>query len=174
VLADFSRNPSAEGGDPYRIVPFLALVEEAAGPHRLVGIGLNVAANPGQPPVLLVSRRPELVHGLGNIVQNAFQFAKTGVDILLDWTGEKVLITVTDDGPGFPSGLLQKVGEPYISTRAGLGGGHMGLGVFIAKTLLERTKGRVIFGNRPGGGARVIVEWPRQAPIFVMHGGGTT
>lgn len=173
VLADFSRNPSSEGGDPYRVLPLLALVQEAAGPHQLVGKELVVTAEPGdnQPSMLSVSRRPELVHGLGNIIQNAFQFAKSRVEITVAWTGDKVRVTVTDDGHGFSSALLQKVGEPYISTRAHAEGGHMGLGVFIAKTLLERTGARVNFGNRPGSGARIIMEWPRKADIFVPQKG---
>lgn len=170
VLADFARKPSAEGGDPYRILPLLALVEEASGAHRLAGKNLLVTAeSPPDQPTLMVSRRPELVHGIGNIVQNAFQFARENVDVRVAWTDAHVRVTVTDDGPGFPPGLLQKVGEPYISTRAHLRSGHMGLGVFIAKTLLERTRARVTFGNKPGGGARIIMEWRRTAPVFVTQ-----
>ena len=105
------------------------------------------------------------MHGLGNFLQNAFQFAKTLVQVRLQWDADKVSVIVEDDGPGYPPALLQKVGEPYISTRAG-GGSHMGLGTFIAKTLLERTGAKVNFSNRPEGGARVTVTWPRRAAIF--------
>lgn len=171
VLADFARNPSAEGGDPYRVLPLVALVEEAASAHRIADKTLEVRETPladedGKALMLLVSRRPELVHGIGNIVQNAFQFAKRAVEVDVEWNDANVWVTVSDDGPGFSHGLLQKVGEPYISTRAHLRSGHMGLGVFIAKTLLERTRARVSFGNRQTGGARVIIRWPREAKIF--------
>lgn len=166
VLADFAQRPAAEGGDPYRVLPLPALVEEAAGPHRVQGVGLNVAADVAGGAMLMVRRRPELIHGIGNFVQNAFQYAKTTVDIKVKWDGDKVTIIVADDGPGYPSGLLQKMGEPYISTRVHGHGGHMGLGVFIAKTLLERIGARVTFSNRAGGGAQVTIVWPRKAQIF--------
>ena len=72
------------------------------------------------------------------------------------WTA----VIVEDDGPGFPIILLDRLGEPYVSTRAGQDG-HMGLGVFIAKTLLRRIGGDLRFANRPEGGARVSVHWHR-------------
>lgn len=167
VLADFARNPSAEGGDPYRIVPLVALLEEAASRHKVSDKQLMVGTDQNNGLPLMVSRRPELMHGIGNFVQNAFQFAKTTVTIHAQWTESMVRVTIMDDGPGFSPGLLQKVGEPYISTRAHLRTGHMGLGVFIAKTLLERTKARVTFSNKNKGGACITVQWPRIAPIFV-------
>lgn len=166
VLADFARKPSSEGGDPYRVLPLLALVEEAGGPHRRIGIGLNVTAVPHPDGMLMVKRQPELIHGLGNFIQNAFQFARKEVAVNVDWNDEKVSIIIEDDGPGFTHGLLAKIGEPYISTRDSAGAGHMGLGIFIAKTLLERTGARLNFTNRREGGARIIVTWSRRAALF--------
>jgi len=166
VLADFARRPAAEGGDPYRVLPLQALIEESAGPHRLIGIALNVTSAPHAEGALMARRRPELVHGLGNFIQNAFQFARKDVGIHLDWNDEKVNVIIEDDGPGFTAGLLTKIGEPYISTREGAGTGNMGLGIFIAKTLLERTGARLNFTNRREGGARITVTWPRKASLF--------
>jgi two-component system sensor histidine kinase RegB len=166
VLADFARKPSAEGGEPYRSLPLLALVDEAAAPHSLLGIALNVTAPQDGAGLLMVRRRPELVHGLGNFVQNAFQFARSAVNVTLHVDGEKVSIIIEDDGPGFTAGLLTRIGEPYISTRDQAGAGHMGLGIFIAKTLLERTGARLNFTNRREGGARIMVTWPRKAALF--------
>lgn len=166
VLADFARKPAAEGGDPYRVLPLLALVEEAAGPHRLIGIALNVTALPSPDAALMVRRRPELIHGLGNFIQNAFQFARAQVVVNVGWDDEKVNIIIEDDGPGFSAGLLTKIGEPYISTRDSAGASHMGLGIFIAKTLLERTGARLNFTNRREGGARITVTWPRRSTLF--------
>ena len=71
-----------------------------------------------------------------------------------------MVIEVLDDGPGFPPGLLAELGEPYVSTRREAG--RLGLGLFIAKTLLERTGAAVAFRNQAGGGALVTVEWPRK------------
>ena len=163
VLADFARKPAQEGGDPYRLLPFAALIEEAAMSHRLMGIDFKVKAEGDIPTV---SRRPELVHGLGNFVQNAFQYAKTAVNVRIFELNGQIVVEIEDDGPGYAPGLLQKLGEPYISTRENAGNGHMGLGIFIAKTLTERIGAKVRFANRREGGARVAVTWPRTSVIF--------
>ena len=104
------------------------------------------------------------MQGIGNIVQNAVSFAREEVHIATRWTTEWSEVEVSDDGPGFSEALLDELGTPFISTRQGEEG-HMGLGVFIAKTLLERTGATVTFGNRnSGGGAAVVVRWPN--PVF--------
>ena len=76
-------------------------------------------------------------------------------------------VEVLDDGPGFASDILAKLGEPYVTSRAGVAGGRtnhvgMGLGFFIAKTLLERTEARVTFGNSKPRGALVSARWARD------------
>ena len=77
------------------------------------------------------------------------------------------MVTISDDGPGFSSEVMPKLGEPYVSQRseAHLHGGDMGLGFFIAKTLIERTGGRIATRNRipPRHGAIVQAVWPRKA-----------
>jgi len=91
------------------------------------------------------------------------------VEATASWTSDQVIITVMDDGPGFSSEVLPKLGEPYISDRssARLGGGDMGLGFFIAKTLIERTGGRVASRNRtpPATGAVVQAVWPLDSVL---------
>ena len=105
------------------------------------------------------------MQGIGNIVQNAVSFANHEIRIATRWTTEWSEVEVSDDGPGYSASLLDELGTPFISTRQGVEG-HMGLGVFIAKTLLERTGASVSFGNRGNGtgGAAVVVRWPN--PVF--------
>ena len=71
-------------------------------------------------------------------------------------------------GPGYSPDVIDRLGEPYVTTRradaqpvAEYGG--LGLGIFIAKTLLERSGARLQLANRraPEKGALVTVEWPR-------------
>jgi len=163
ILAELARRPEADGGDPYERMSLSAFVEAAAAPHRpntgarlVVERRAGIAA--GEP---ILRRSPEIFHGLGNLIQNAFQFARARVTVSLDWTEERVTVTVADDGPGFPAHLLDRLGEPYISAR-GDRGTHMGLGIFIAQTLLQKTGAEVIFGNRRGGGASIVVKWSRR------------
>ena len=81
------------------------------------------------------------------------------------WNESNVALDVTDDGPGFPPEIIDRIGEPYMSTRQGSEpGGGLGLGLFIAKTLLERSGATLSFRNamEPGKGAMVQVFWPRE------------
>ncbi|HZQ00062.1 MAG TPA: ActS/PrrB/RegB family redox-sensitive histidine kinase [Reyranella sp.] len=169
ILARLTVDPSEDVSEAYTLVPLPALIEAAAQSYQREGIELTFEAGPlgeGAPntaPVLV--RSPEIMQGIGNIVQNAASFARHEVHIATRWTTEWSEVEVSDDGPGFSEALLDELGTPFISTRQGEEG-HMGLGVFIAKTLLERTGATVTFGNRSGGkgGASVGVRWPN--PVF--------
>ena len=115
----------------------------------------------------ILTRRPEFVYGLTNIVENAADFAKTEVRVKGTWTEGSISIEVTDDGPGFAASVLAKVGEPYISYRPDKqhSAGGMGLGVFIATVLIERVGGTIKFSNRKdNSGARVQMCWPIDNP----------
>jgi two-component system sensor histidine kinase RegB len=110
-------------------------------------------------------RSPEILHGLGNLIQNAIQFARHEVSIAIAWDRAGVAVEIVDDGPGFLPGLLPRLGQPYLSGREGRDGeaAHMGLGIFIAQTLLERTGAKLRFANLPDGGGQVVIQWARVA-----------
>ena len=161
ILAELSQQPEEDGGSPYTRLPISALVEAAAAPYRNQGMRLIVATagDPaGEEP--LVRRSPEIMHGLNNLVQNAVQFAAREISITIFWDAETVTVELDDDGPGFPLHLLGRLGEPYLSTRAGVTD-HMGLGIFIAQSLLERSGARLAFDNLAEGGAHVAISWNR-------------
>lgn len=118
-------------------------------------------------------RRPGVIYGIGNLIENAMDFAKERVDVIADWSGQAVTVTVADDGPGFSHEVIDTLGQPYVTTRATRGKGMngeasgLGLGFFIAKTLLERSGAALSFSNRefPQTGAVVRITWPREAFI---------
>ncbi len=161
ILAELAQQPEDDGGSPYTRLPISALVEAAGALHQDQGVKL-IFATAGQPAPEepLVRRSPEIMHGLNNLVQNAVQFARREVSVTTFWDRNTVTVEVVDDGPGFPLHLLGRLGEPYISTRAGAAD-HMGLGIFIAQSLLERSGARLVFDNLPDGGAHVAISWNR-------------
>jgi two-component system sensor histidine kinase RegB len=159
ILAELATKPGEDEAGPLARPPLAAIVETAAAPHARPGIQLRIEPAAGGPPM---ARRPELVHGLGNLLQNALQFARREVVVRIDEGPEGVELSVEDDGPGFPAAILDRLGEPYLSGRSERGE-SMGLGVFIAVNLLQRTGAALSFANRPEGGARVAVRWPRAA-----------
>ena len=162
ILAELARKPEADGGDPFERLPLTALIDAAGAPHRLGTVDFVV-----QPPVdaqteePVVRRSPEIIHGIGNFIQNAHQFANRRVTVAASWDERSATVAVMDDGPGFPPHLLSRIGEPYLSSRADRSG-HMGLGIFIAQTLLEKTGATVAYSNNRSGGARVVVRWERS------------
>ena len=109
-----------------------------------------------------------MLYGLGNIVENAVDFAKERVDLAVKWTDEDVLITIADDGPGFAPEIIERLGEPYVTSRPARRSedndeSGFGLGFFIAKTLLERSGATLTFENKTGmeSGAIVEIHWTR-------------
>jgi two-component system, sensor histidine kinase RegB len=167
ILAELSRRPETAGGEEYTRLPVSDLVEAAGEPYRSddVRIIYATATDAGggdRADEPLMPRRPEIAHGLGNLIQNAVQFAQREVTVTTFWNSRMVGIDIVDDGLGFPPHLLARLGEPYLSGRAGESG-HMGLGIFIAQTLLERTGARLAFDNLPEGGAHVTIQWERAA-----------
>lgn len=154
-----------------------ALLEELAAPfieRAKTPVETVVIGPPGQSPPTLW-RLTEVQPALASIVENAFDFARSEVRVVGRFDQRFVSIEIRDDGPGFEPEILARLGEPYVTSRADAEpsrGGHigMGLGVFIAKTLLERTGAKVTFGNARSGGALVTARWRRQyleAPSLV-------
>jgi two-component system, sensor histidine kinase RegB len=167
ILGQLSRTPEAGGlAGEFSRVGLATLMEEAADSYRTADVRVDIAVS-GEPWAEDVPRHPEVLHGLANFIENAADFARSSVTVQGHWDEETLQVTVADDGPGFSTGILSHLGEPYISSRQldDDGGGGLGLGVFIAKTLLERTGSRVKFSNRRGGGAEVVIIWPRSALV---------
>ncbi|WP_273726031.1 ActS/PrrB/RegB family redox-sensitive histidine kinase [Brucella gallinifaecis] len=158
---------SSENEEHMSRLPFSSLIEEVIEPHRNFGVVLNVSKVEGPKPEPVVRRNPGLLYGLGNLVENAVDFAQSEVNVTWGWTENSVSVTIQDDGEGFKPEILDRIGEPYMSSRdtSHNGGGGLGLGLFIAKTLLERSGAQINFKNRknPGQGAEVKVIWSRSA-----------
>ncbi|EKE44692.1 sensor histidine kinase RegB [Oceaniovalibus guishaninsula JLT2003] len=165
-----------------RTAPVASVVEEAAEPHIARGKSVlyDLSPSPGSDtPQPVILRRPEIIHGIRNLIQNAVDYAATTVWIDITWSDAAVTLRISDDGPGYPPELLPRLGDPFLRRRREAGEKPrrphyqgMGLGLFIAKTLLERTGAEVRFANgpdqAPGGqaigtpGAIVTVAWPRD------------
>ena len=178
ILGRLSRR-DVEGGDILHQAGFDLLVQQAAAPFEegpdAPAIVYETMATPDAGPPPVVSRKPEILYGLRNVVENAAAFARSTVLIHLEWDAEMIGVTIHDDGPGFAPDILARLGEPYLSERLRSATGRktgMGLGFFIAKTLLERSGGEVRFANRKwpdaanaraSHGAWVQIRWPRAA-----------
>lgn len=175
ILQKLTRTP----GEPdswYQRLSLRELLEEASRPYSEGRVTIEVK---GAPDTLasgtgviepVAFRRPGMIYGIGNIIENAVDFAGSRVEIAARWSSSTVNIVISDDGPGFQVDLLETLGEPYVSTRRQQPGkrpgsaGGLGLGFFIAKTLLERSGAQIGLENRvePEHGAIVTLTWPRE------------
>ena len=156
---DILRDMGRAGKDDLHLrqAPLSAALREAAEPHMARGKTVLFAVAPAegssdrQPTIL---RRPEIIHGLRNLIQNAVDFARSTVWIEADWTDKSISVRILDDGDGFPPNVIGRIGDPFVrarrsdqdtATRPDYEG--MGLGLFIAKTLLERSGAVLSFAN---------------------------
>ncbi len=162
-------SPSDLSGQTMDVSCPVELAELAAAPHRLLGVSITVVGD-GPEPAPKCPRNPGVLYGLGNLIENAVSFAQSAVSIRADWTKATGTIVISDDGRGFPPSVLSRIGEPYLSQAEGArrtekAGGGLGLGLFIARSLLERSGAVLRFANAapPSTGAIITVQWPRAA-----------
>ena len=164
-----------------RAAPLSEVLREAAEPHsqrgKMLHFNLNSKDNALPEPFIL--RRPEIIHGLRNLIQNAVDFASANVWIEGSWSAEDISVVIIDDGAGFPLQVIGRIGDPFLRSKSPQTLGRpeyegMGLGLFIAKTLLERTGAVMSFANASESagfqsktpqrrGAVVEAIWPRGA-----------
>ena len=166
---DILRDMGRAGKDDLHLrqAPLSTVVHEAAEPHMQRGKAIHFdegpegGASPQQPSVL---RMPEIIHGLRNLIQNAVDFARADVWVETRWNEDRITIRIIDDGHGYPTHLIGRIGDPFVRRRRGEsdrqqrpGYEGMGLGLFIAKTLLQRSGARIAFAN---------ARDPAQAPTL--------
>jgi len=158
------------GGEPFDRMPLTALIEEVVAPHRNFGVAIAVNTPSDRDVEPVGARNPAILYGLGNLLENAVDFAANQVAVNVQWDELTVDITISDDGPGFAPEILGRMGEPYVTSRhhqpddTSEESSGLGLGFFIAKTLLERSGATLSFQNRPAAerGAIVRLSWSRS------------
>jgi two-component system sensor histidine kinase RegB len=169
ILSKITELPA---GEPFDRMPLAALIEEAVSPHRNFGVSIGVTLPPNRAAEPVGARNPAIRYGLGNLIENAVDFAHSRVEIFAQWTDDDVSIVISDDGPGFAPEVVDRIGAPYVTHRRPEPRGPeddedavfgLGLGFFIAKTLLERSGAKLALTNQapPLHGATVSVTWSR-------------
>ncbi len=167
ILRKLAQSPEA-GDSHHNRMSVTQLLEEVSEPYQNPHIRISgeVTCSP-EAPLLEIRRMPEVIHALSAFVENASDFANARVEVCAHYDQDHLRIEVRDDGPGFPFDVLARLGEPYVTTRSQGEGSRshhhgMGLGFFIAKTLLERTGATVDFRNARRGGALITMQWSRS------------
>jgi two-component system sensor histidine kinase RegB len=163
ILSELDDYRNAEPIDVENNIPLSVLIDEIHNTRLDVGnIRFKVIFDERSAmPIPFASRRPEIIQALEDLLRNAGEFAKSEVLITIRCTVDDVLITISDDGPGFSLGVLAKIGTPWNSSRLGTDA-HRGLGIFIASTLIETLGGSILYGNGTNGGGEVNLKLPLE------------
>jgi two-component system sensor histidine kinase RegB len=165
ILQGLSRNFAAEHILPFKALPLRAALDVVIASHGMVvGKEVRIDCRPEAP---IIELTPELQHALGNVIANAVQFAHSKVITTCRWTEQDLTIKISDDGEGYPESMLSRLGDPYVSSRTDTTEGvHLGLGLFIAQSLIEKRGGVMYFYNNQGAVCEIV--FPRQT-IEVRH-----
>ena len=166
ILSKLTHLPAP--GEPFELMTLSSLIEDVVMPHRDFGAAIHVTLPDDRSAEPVGARNPAILYGLGNLLENAVDFARERVDVSAAWDGDSVVVSIGDDGPGFPPEIKDRIGEPYVTSnrrrrvRGDMPG--LGLGFFIAKTLLERTGATLALENRqfPQRGAVIQLRWSRS------------
>ncbi len=163
ILSELREHKKAGDDQHFVHMSVAAILREAAAPHEKRGIEVAFKIDPSAE--FEISRTPEIIHSVRSIIENAVGFARKQVTVSAAAMDDNLRVIIEDDGPGFDPHIIRNLGEPYVTTRRPKPGrdGGLGLGLFIAKSLLERTGAELSFGMAPGGGARAEIHWPQVA-----------
>ena len=157
---------SSDDDQHLSVVSLPVLLEEVCEPHRNFGVEISFRLS-GEDEAPMCPRNPGILYGLGNIVENAVDHAKSEVKLEAGWDKASIGVNVKDDGAGFEDEMIRRIGEPFLSSRSTMKPkGGLGLGLFIAKTLLERSSATTKFENSKDAtmpGALVSIKWPRSS-----------
>ena len=162
ILKDFSKDPNKT--DTFidnitfkNLIKEIALSFEVPKNKNIRFIDTNIGDN------IIVGRKVEMIYALRNIIDNAIKFSNKLIEIEIFTQNKKIGINICDDGDGFRQDIIQKLGEPYVnSTLVDKNKKGLGLGIFISKTLLERTGAKILFQKSSLGGALIKVLWEEK------------
>lgn len=147
---------------------FPRLINEIVKDYELEEIKLNFEIDDYfKNSNFIILRKPEIVHSLSNIIENAYEYAKHSVTIKLILKDENVILEIINDGEGFPANILPILGEPYVKKNEKNHKG-IGLGLFIAKNLINKTVGKIEFRNIENTGASVKIIWKKDN-LMISH-----
>ncbi len=121
--------------------------------NKNISLKIKLLSQKNEPTILY---KDEILYCIGNIIQNAIQHANSRVISEISWDKSNFFLSIRDDGNGFKKEIIDQIGKPYISKK----GSGMGLGIFIAKNLIENIGGSISFTNtdNSGGNVEIIIK----------------
>jgi two-component system sensor histidine kinase RegB len=171
ILANLSKNSHDIEEDYFAIQSLDIVLQQIIASFTGGVIDINIVERENNiNPLPTIRKLPEIMHGITNFVENGVKYAQSKVEINIGWTNKGLILKIIDDGPGFDERIILDLGEPYIKSKF-VGSGRnrkavsnvgQGLGIFMGKSLIERTGATITFKNSTSSGAEVSLMWPKQ------------
>lgn len=158
ILDRMASDAGEPSGEPLRVHTVKELI--AATLQELDEAAVHVECEAAVESVRLRIPLQGLAQALRGLVRNALDASPEGVSVVLVAfrSDDSVVMHIRDRGAGMDPITLQRVAEPFFTTKPP--GRGMGLGVFLARTLVERLHGTVTYDSTRGQGTTVIVRLP--------------
>ena len=112
-----------------------------------------------------ITKSIEIVYGLRNFIGNANKYSSNNIFVSLKSDSKITEIIIEDDGEGYSSDILSKIGEPYLKSTNQINKhkSGLGLGIFIGKTLLEKNFATILCRNsKTRSGAEIVIKWENK------------
>ncbi len=155
TLTASAGHPRPEDAQGVALDHYLAqLIEHRRDAHPAITFQVTLA---GAPPAPTIFSDRTLGQALVNLIDNAADAAREEVTIAGEWDSTLLILDIWDDGPGLAPEIAQKIGTPFFTTKEDRG---MGLGVYLARTVLGRFEGSVTLENRSEGGTHARIRLP--------------
>jgi two-component system sensor histidine kinase RegB len=173
ILSELDKDAQMSGKDLAAALPVSQIFQAQLAPHladmthkvnittATLGSRLVLAEGadtsvPREPELLPL---PDIKYALETLLDNADDYANNLITLDISWNETHIIVKVADDGPGFRASVMAIVGQPWNSSRQGTGG-HRGLGLFLAQTIIEGRGGSLVVSNQKSGGAEIVITMP--------------
>lgn len=149
----------AGGREPIKVAELFADLRQVMEPQMLER-GLVFQLAQGKDEAKVSGSREALTGALVNLLENAMQWSPAGgkVSLLSEVIGEEVWLRVRDTGPGIEAATLERMFDPFFTTRAD----GTGLGLAIVRGVAQAHGGEIMVQSTPGSGAEFALRLPLE------------
>jgi two-component system sensor histidine kinase RegB len=156
IVTDILHSAGEPRGEAMEAVRAQAFLDQAVAAWRPTHAGVPLEYRCRELGAASVVAGASLRQAISNLLDNAAEASATGIGLTGSRAGDTLIVSVTDNGPGFAEAQLAGIGKPYQSSK---GAGH-GLGLFLTTNVARRLGGRLEAFNRADGGAEVRLILP--------------
>jgi signal transduction histidine kinase len=150
------------------LVDMAELIGEEIAEQSRLGASASLTLSASKSSVLVLGSATALRRAFHNLIRNAVVYGGN-VQATVELHENRIRVMIEDNGPGIPQEWRARVMQPFVRMEGSRNRktGGAGLGLAIAKAIVESHDGQLAIGEAPGGGARITVELPIFQPAEI-------